>query len=201
MERYIWNNIPELMPLAKRVGILKINFEFLLGRVTYSHKTQEKCADVLLSWSLIIKAVQIVLSAVSSVSIFSTFFGIGVVGSVVGGILVTILCALNLLTKESNLGELAQKHRTTASDLWLIRERFLSLLTDLRTGNITLEEIQKERDILLTDLGAIYSVAPSTNSRAYKKAQKALKYDEEMTFSEQEIDAFLPNSFKITGGR
>ena len=176
---------------------LRVSF----GRVTYSHKTQEKCADILLFWSFIIKVTQIVLSAVSSVSIFSTFFGVGVYGSIVGGLLAAILCALNLLTKESNLGEFAQKHRTTASDLWLIRERFLSLLTDLRTGNIALEEIQKERDILLTNLGAIYSVAPSTNSRAYQQARKALKYDEEMTFSEQEIDAFLPNSLKVINGQ
>ena len=166
------------------------------GRVTYSHKTQEKCADTLLYWSSLIKVAQIVLSALSSVSIISTFFGIGMVGSIAGAILAVALCALSLLTKESDLGELAQKHRLAASDMWFIRERYLSLITDLNIGNKALETIQEDRDILVSELRRIYSAAPSTNSRAYRKAQEALKYNEEMTITDDELDAFLPNELR-----
>lgn len=166
------------------------------GRVTYSHKTQEKCADTLLYWSSLIKAAQILLSALSSVSIISTFFGVGIVGSIAGAILTAALCGLSLLTKESDLGELAHKHRLAASDMWFIRERYLSLITDLNIGNKALETIQEDRDTLVSELRGIYSAAPSTNSRAYRKAQQALKYSEEMTFTDDEIDAFLPNELK-----
>ena len=78
----------------------------------------------------------------------------------------------------------------------MIRERYLSLLTDLRMGEKPLEMLQKERDTLLEDLHAVYSGAPSTTYQAYKKAQKALKQFEDMTFSDQEIDAFLPKELK-----
>lgn len=108
----------------------------------------------------------------------------------------TALLILNAYTKNYDLGELSQKHRQAGADLWMIRERYLSLLTDLRMGEKPLEMLQKERDTLLEDLHAAYSGAPSTTYQAYKKAQKALKQSEDMTFSDQEIDAFLPKELK-----
>jgi hypothetical protein len=38
------------------------------------------------------------------------------------------LLALNSYTKNYDLGELGQKHKQAANDLWLIRENYLSLL-------------------------------------------------------------------------
>lgn len=42
----------------------------------------------------------------------------------------------------------------------------------------------------------VYSGVPSTNYKAYKKAQEALKQHEEMTFSNDEIDDFLPTELR-----
>ncbi len=108
----------------------------------------------------------------------------------------TALLVLNAYTKDYNLGELAQKHRDAAADLWLVREKYLSLLTDLRTDTKPLDQLSGERDALLNDLHAVYKGAPSTNHSAYKSAQEALQKLEDMTFSDQEIDAFLPNVLK-----
>ncbi|MFW8068491.1 hypothetical protein ACOIER_28860, partial [Klebsiella pneumoniae] len=41
-----------------------------------------------------------------------------------------------------------------------------------------------------------YAGSPSTNYKAYIAAQKALKELEDMTFSDSEIDAFLPKELK-----
>ena len=57
-------------------------------------------------------------------------------------------------------------------------------------------ELQVERDNLLEELHAIYSGAPSTTYKAYKKAQEALKKLQDMTFSDEEIDSFLPEGLK-----
>jgi hypothetical protein len=43
---------------------------------------------------------------------------------------------------------------------------------------------------------SIYQNAPRTNSQAYGEAQKALKIQEEMTFSDEEIDQFLPTTLR-----
>ena len=63
-------------------------------------------------------------------------------------------------------------------------------------GGKPLEAIQQERDVLMQDLHSVYSSAPRTTYEAYKKAQQALKYSEDMTFSDEEIDAFLPSELK-----
>jgi len=95
-----------------------------------------------------------------------------------------------------SVGELAQKHRQAAADLWLIREKYLSQITDLRMGEKSIETLQTERDDLLEELHSVYSGAPSTTYQAYRKAQEALKQLEDMTFSDAEIDAFLPKELK-----
>ena len=166
------------------------------GRVVYSHKAHEKCADVLLSRQSTIKLWQIILSSVTTASFISAFFGTGAVGASIGVVVSTTLLALNAYTKDHDLGELAQKHRQSAADLWLIREKYLSLLTDLRVGDESLESIRSRRDGLLKELHGVYSGAPSATVRSYVEAQKALQQREEMTFTNEEIDRLLPRELK-----
>src|SRR5258708_29290532 len=166
------------------------------GRVVYSHKTREKCVDILLAtWSRI-KLWQIVLSAMTTAVFVATVFGAGQIGAVLGLIVSTVLLALNSYTKNYDLGELAQKHKQAANDLWLIRESYMSLLVDLAMRERPLEALQEQRDQLVQQLHTVYSGAPSTTFQAYKKAQQALKHLEDMTFSDAEIDAFLPKELK-----
>ena len=72
----------------------------------------------------------------------------------------------------------------------------MSLLTDLAMSRKTIDEIQEGRDTLLENLHSVYVGAPSTTFKAYKNAQDALKTKEDMTFSDEEIDAFLPRELK-----
>lgn len=166
------------------------------GRVVYSHKAHEKCADLLNSRLSRIKFWQIVLSSVTTAGFIGAFLGTGPIGAAVGGSVSALLLALNAYTKDYDLGELAQKHRQSAADIWLIREKYLSLLTDLRVGDESIDRIRSRRDALLKELHGVYSGAPSTSERAYTEAQQALQQREEMTFSEEEIDKLLPGELK-----
>ena len=166
------------------------------GRVVYSHKTHEKCADILLSRLSNIKLWQIILSTITTAGFISMVFGAGRVGAAIGVIVSTALLVLNAYTKNYDLGELAQKHKQAANDLWLVREKYLSLLVDMRMKEKPLESLQKQRDELVEQLHSVYSGAPSTTFQAYKKAQEALKKLEDMTFTDAEIDAFLPQELK-----
>jgi hypothetical protein len=136
------------------------------------------------------------LSALTTGGILSTFFGSGDIGAGIGVVLSTVLLVLNAYTKDYDMGEIAQKHKQAASDLWIIREEFLSLLTDIRIGDVSLDKIRERRDTLTKELHAAYTGSPCTNYRGYKKAQEALQKLEDMTFSNAEIDAFLPQELK-----
>ena len=178
------------------INVLEGQLRECYGRVVYSHKTHEKCADILLERQSCIKIWQIVISALVTGGIVSTFFGTKEFGAAISAVLSTSLLALNAYTKDYDLGEIAQKHRQAGSDLWIIREKYLSLLTDIRVGDVALDLIRTKRDALLDDLHAVYVGAPSTHFEAYSRAQEALKKLEDMTFSDEEIDAFLPKELK-----
>lgn len=177
-------------------SILEGQLRDCYGRVVYSHKTHEKCADLLLSRLTRIKFWQITLSAITTAGFVGAVFGAGVIAAALGLIVSTALLALNSYTKDYDLGELAQKHKQAANDLWVIREKYLSLLVDLAMREKSLEELQMQRDELVKELHTIYGGAPSTTFQAYKKAKEALKKLEDMTFTDAEIDAFLPKELK-----
>jgi hypothetical protein len=166
------------------------------GRVVYSHKTHEKCADIFLARLSRIKLWQIILSAITTGGFISVVFGAGEIGALVGVLVSIALLVLSAYTKSYDLGELSQKHRQAGADLWIIREKYLSLITDLRMGEKPVETLQAERDDLIEELHSVYSGAPSTTYQAYRKAREALKQLEDMTFSDEEIDAFLPKELK-----
>lgn len=177
-------------------AVLEGQLRECFGRVVYTHKTHEKCADILLERLSKVKLWQIILSAITTAGFIGTVFGAGQIGALIGVLVSTTLLALNAYTKNYDLGELAQKHRQAGADLWIIREKYLSLITDLKMGEKPIESLQGERDALLDELHAVYSGAPSTTYEAYRKAQEALQRQDDMTFSDEEIDAFLPKELK-----
>lgn len=129
----------------------------------------------------------------------TTLLGANAWVSALGVVLSACLLVLNAFVKDKDLGEIAQRHKQAAIDIWHIREKYLSLLTDLAVGMESIQEIQSRRDALLEELHGIYVGSPSTYYVAYKRAQQALQHNEDLTFSDAEIDAFLPKNLRRTG--
>ncbi|QFQ88922.1 SLATT domain-containing protein [Paracoccus kondratievae] len=169
------------------------------GRVVYTHKTHERMAENCTKKLNRFKVGQIVLTAATST---------GAVGVVVTNetwlevatVLVSFLTLfVTTYLKNFDLGATAQKHRDAAAKLWNVRECYLSLLTDLPA--LDRQAAVERRDELQTMLAALYQSAPQTDGKAYVEAQKRLQKMEDMTFSADEIDCFLPLSLKRSGGR
>lgn len=179
--------------------ILESQIRECFGRVVYSHKTQEKCSDILLQRLSTIKLCQIILSALTTAGFVGAVFSSENILSFAGSIISTLLLILNAYTKNYDLGEIAQKYKQAANDAWLIREKYLSLITDIKIGSGEIESFQNKRDELLGELHKIYGGSPSTNFKAYQEAQNALQSNEELTFSDAEIDAFLPKYLRKGG--
>ena len=178
-------------------GKLIFQIRELYGRTTYTHKVHEKCADIYHRQLNSMKAIQIVLSALTTGSLLLALFGDGKAGTIAGAVFSTLLFGLNLYLKDNDLGELSQKHISVASRLWNIRESYLSLITDISMKRISFDDAVEQRDDLQERLSSIYYNAARTLDKAYELAQKALKIDEEMTFSCEEINKLLPEAFRI----
>ncbi len=180
------------MASDSQVKILESHIRECFGRVAWSHKTQEKCADIVFSRNSTIKIIQIILSALTTTGVFTTVLGESPVCGIITGLISAALLALNTYVKGSDLGQVSQKHSDAANDLWDVRESYLALLTDINAGVINTDEIINRRDALQMQLKNIYEGTPRTISKAYKAATTALQVNEELTFSEQEIDKLLP---------
>ncbi|WP_206662423.1 SLATT domain-containing protein [Pseudohoeflea suaedae] len=172
------------------------------GRCAYTHKTHEKMAERLHSrhkagkWANIILSSLITGGAVSAIfDKGSTWEGYAIYATVVLSVLSLIF---NAYLKDLDPGALAQRHREAGSDIWNVREAYLSLIADITAQNSDLQALRQRRDNLQAALHKIYHAAPHTDGKAYGKAQDALKNNEDLTFSEHEIDAMLPNSLRRT---
>lgn len=184
------------MAQNSQVKILLSQIRECYGRVVWTHKTQEKCADIIWERHKWIKIIQIALSAITTTGILVAVFGENQPVGLVAAIFSALLFGLNTYTKDYDLGEIAQKHTVAANNLWDIRERYLSLITDIHSDILSVEQIRKRRDELQDDLLNVYKGSPRTISKAYKKATKALNLNEEMTFNDQEIDNLLPKELR-----
>lgn len=169
------------------------------GRVVYSTKTHEKCADLCMRRLQWIKIAQIVLSAITTGGLLTALLGdpkVAYGATVVSALFSTILLVLTAYMKDVDPGQQAEKHKKTASELWDIRESYLSILSDLHDGNLDIPSVREKRDELQSRLAGIYATAPRTNAKAYGIASDGLKAHEEMTFADEEIDKFLPAALR-----
>ena len=184
------------------VKILESQIRESFGRVVFTHKTHEKCCDLYAENLKKIKLSEIILSALTTTSLLSSIFGEQKIGTIVGAIFSTIILALTIYTKDYDLGKLSKSHADIAHQLWNIRERYISLIADIKSNSLSIDEIKKRRDELQESLNMVYKDAPRTHHKSYELASKSLNENsqinqgEEMTFSDDEIDRFLPNDLR-----
>jgi hypothetical protein len=148
-------------------------------------------------WLRRVKWLQITLAALTTGGAVAVLFDkSSVVFPYATALLSISMLILNSYLKDLDPGQLAQKHREAASDIWNIREAYLSRLTDIRDHSFSVADLRKRRDDLQAQLYKIYRIVPHTDGKAYGQAQGALKNNEDLTFSDAEIDAFLPGPLK-----
>lgn len=151
------------------------------GRVTYSQTCHDKFINRTVKLEDGIKVAQIVLSAITTSGFVVAIFSLA-------------LLILNTYIKNFDLSGIAQEHKKASDLLWKIREEYVSLLTDFEM--LDSNDIRNKRDELQERTSEVYSNSPRTDAKSYTVAQKALKTEEEQTFSEAEIDIMLPNSIR-----
>ena len=133
----------------------------------------------------IIKYNLIVLSSFSTEGFLGAIITNENICTVVAGFLSSVLFAFNLFFKNLNLENEMKQHFLAIDELWFIREKYISLMTDFDI--LSTEDIISTRDILLKNY-EIYKKTPKINSKSYTEAQEALKNEEEQFFTNEKID-------------
>lgn len=169
-------------------------------KIVWTHKIQEKSADINLENHRRLKLSQIILSALTTGTILMSVFGDSKSGVIVGAVLSGILFGIEAYTKDIDLSQKANQHGKTAHSLWSIREDYLTLLVDMDSQTLNHDELVDRRNQLKMRLDDILSAAPRTGDRALARASKALTVKNDHTFTVDELDRFLPSSLHKNEG-
>ena len=179
----------------------KINLQVIreaFGRVAYSHKTHEKTAEIADFHSSSVKVVNIVLTTATSSTLLATLITDQVILGYISAIISALTLGFIIFQLSFKPEEKAEKHRQAAKELWRIREKYMNLIADIMNETISNETIIHRRDQLMEELRMVYQFSPATSSKTHKKAQDALKLNEELTFSNEEIDQLLPENLRVS---
>ena len=166
------------------------------ARTTYSHKTCEKQLEIQYSSLCWFRWIRFAVIAITASGTIGVIFNESKLIECLTAIFACISLLLNLYVLGTRPEENLKDLQRTTRDLWFVREKFFHLIADYQSGSVSDQQAIQNRDELLEKLNEAYHDAPQTSKRAYKKARKALNLDEEMTFSDKEIDNFLPDSLK-----
>lgn len=164
------------------------------GKVVYTYTAHHKMVDRIRKNKKSIDISQITLTALSTVGFLATVITDEVVLSWIGGITAAVSLGLNLYTKDNNLQEDIRMHESAANELWVVREKYVSLLTDFVV--LPDEEISIRRDAIQEMVAEINNKYPGTDKKSYEETQKALKDNDEQTFSKGEIEKLLPQGLR-----
>lgn len=178
-----------------RYRILLYEVRQKFAGVVWTHKIQEKQADIDANRYRVLKIINIICSAVTSCGIMSTVFFSEWWVKLLTAIFsfATLFTAAFLQTFDLKESEVS--HKKAANNFVVIRDRLLHIIGELKmTGDF--EKISDEYDAVIADLEKLYLDAPGTTNRAVKKACTALKCNGEYSYSDEEIDCFLPPTFK-----
>ena len=164
------------------------------GKVMYTTTCHDKIIARFIRYNSIIKVSQIILSAITTSGFVVAIWHDSQFANLLGAFVSLALLILNTYAKNIDLVAAAQEHKIASDQLWKIREEYVSLLTDFEM--LSSENIMKIRDELQNRTHKVYCTSPRTDARSYRLAQKALKTDEEQTFSDEEIDIMLPGAIR-----
>ncbi len=164
------------------------------GRIVYTYTCHNKMIARLEKTNQRISVARIILSALSSTGFIATLINDEYWFKIAGGISSTVLLGITLYFKDFSLVDEIESHRKAVDELWLIKEKYISLMTDFDI--LPFQEIMTERKILQEKTYKIYSCSPKTDRKSYVEAQKALKVEEEQFFTTNELNEILPSHLR-----
>lgn len=167
------------------------------GRLVYTHKTHEKDREISSRKSSRVRWFNVLLTAATALSLVAAAWSDEAWVEWLAGVIGVITAAFAIYQLSFDHDTDAERHRSAAKDLLTLRDQLETLIGDLRSG-LSEIEVTAKRDDLFARIDAVYKHAPNTSAAAYRAAKRALQVDDEMTFSEDEIDSMLPSPLRLS---
>lgn len=183
----------------KNLSIIRQSF----ANTVFTHKVQEvacdfqnKKVDKIKKINILLVAIvliMLVLQAIFPIVAFLSFIGIGIT---IGEIIFLVI------QLSFNFEQKAISYKNSALKFMDLRDSYRSLITDIMNESIDTHAIIIKRDNLQHQYQVICDLAPQTGKEEYDEAQirlnkKGIVHGEEFTWSDEEIDQFLPENLRL----
>jgi hypothetical protein len=117
------------------------------------------------------------------------------------GLLATFISLLLQIFNRNDRVQQIFQHKMYAEKYKALRDEYMNLIEETMATSFTEEQIRLKREMLQERYSALGEDAPQTTADDYKQAQISLGIykivNEEFSWSDQEIDKFLPKQLKI----
>ena len=185
------------MSEIKKYEVLLETVRQNFASVVWTHKIQEKQADIYAERYSLLETINIILAALTSCGIISLFSNEDCIGlKIITAILSFGTLSITAYFKSFDLKTLEKQHKDAANQFIVIRNELLQIISDVHMKIKPVEEIYTEYQTIMTHLNELYVSAPSTSDKAVDRASSALNVKREYTYSDEEIDKFLPPALK-----
>lgn len=164
--------------------------------VVWSHKIQEKQSDIYAERFKVMETINIGAASLTSVGIIALIFTDPLWLKLISALISFATVYITAYFKSFDLQKLVASHKATANKLISIRDKYKVLLTEIKLQSDSVENLLIKYNQLVKETDAIYLETPSTTDEAVERASEALKVKKDNTFSNEEIDSFLPISLR-----
>lgn len=192
-----------MLKLGGRFNSMNNEYQMLLDEVrqnyasvVWTHKIQEKQADIYHEKYAKLETVNILVASVTSCGIVSTIFCDNIWAKIIAAVLSFITLTITTYFKSFDIKGMEKQNKEYANKFLVIRNRLLHIVCDIHMKKCSVDEINENYVRIMDELNELYIEAPSTTQEAVDRASEALKVNMEYTYTDEEIDNFLPPALR-----
>lgn len=179
--------------MTDQYNILEDAVRDMFARAVWSHKIQEKQADIYQARYKWMETVSILCASLTSIGILSTIFADQLWIKIVSAILSFATVFVAAYFNPFDLNKLTKTHKEVANNLLIVRNEMTCLLASIKMREKPASELEDRYRELMDKSNEIYKDAPATTDKAVKLAKIALQVTGDNTFTKDEIDSYLHN--------
>lgn len=186
----------EEQSMDKSYSILESSVRETLASVVWSHKIQEKQADICSNQFKVMETAKIVSASMTSVGIVSLIFTDQLWLKIVSALLSFISVFVSAFFKSFDLQTMVSQHKAAANNLLAIRDELKLIILQIHLEKDEPTALYEKYEDTVHQLDKVYADAPNTSDKAVAMARVALNITQDNTFSDEEIDHLLPDELK-----
>lgn len=182
--------------MMKKINSICEIAEKRLVSVTWTHKINEKQADLYKKYNKYLNVTIIVLDALTTGGILGLLNGEYLIPKIILAVISTITLTMNGFKVFFSFEELINNYKKYANEFLVERNKLEKLLSKYKSKVINGSEFSKRFDEIDEELNSLFKDAPQTSDKAVKLACKALLEEKDNYVSKEELEAFIPESLR-----